>query len=182
MRFFFKKIAFMAKTPLLGGFQSTGINAAAAAKTGILIILSIIFISCSEINSIKPVEEDTLLFEMPGLVDSAVVYGCYSYTSTYVVPDTFALSNYTKIKIEFDGQANSDGTIIFVVLFDENGQGNEIYRAENISGINRIHSFETLKPYNMALMKVRLYINPPVCGQNEFKYNRVRDLKVYGVR
>ena len=119
---------------------------------------------------------------MFGLVDIAVVYGCYPYTRTYVVPDTLALENYSKIKILFDGQANSDGTIIFVLLFNENGQGNEVYRVNDQSGINKIHSFESPKPDNKTTMKVRLYINPPVCGQNEFKYNRVRDLKVYGVK
>jgi len=147
----------------------------------VLPLFSFLLFSCSDNNPVTTSSE-TLLFQMPGLVDSAVVFGCYPLTRIYEVPDILQLNNYSKLKIEFDGQVNSDGTIIFVVLYNEAQQGNEVYRVENISNINRLHSFETSKPDNMATMRVRLYINPPICGQNEFKYNRVRDLKVYGVK
>ncbi|HEY3251029.1 MAG TPA: hypothetical protein VGK25_07910 [Ignavibacteria bacterium] len=152
-------------------------------KTKILFFLFAAFLiySCSERDPIKPAE-DTLLFEMPGLVDSAVVYGCYSQTIRYFVPDTLMLNNYSKVKIDFDGYANSDGTITFVYLKTESSQNIEVYRVENISGINRLHSFEANKPDNTTTVEVRLYINPPICGQNEFKYNRVRDLRIYGVK
>jgi hypothetical protein len=45
-----------------------------------------------------------------------------------------------------------------------------------------MHNFEVAKHDNKAWMEMRLYINPPVCGQNEFKFNSARNLRIYGVK
>ena len=138
--------------------------------------------SCNNSDIVNPVDNGVLLYDSQGLVDSAVVYGCYSLTRRYFIPDTLDLNNYSKIKFEFDGNANSDGTIIFILLNTAIENNIFVYQVENIAGINKIHLFEADKPDNMTWIEVRLYINPPICGQNEFKYNRVRDLKIYGVK
>ena len=127
-------------------------------------------------------EQETLIFEKAGLVDSIVVYGCYSYTLIYEVPDTLQLGTYSKLRAEFDGNVNSDGTIIKLYMNSTEEEYFELYKVENASGINKIHSVESAIPFSTSLFKMLLYINPPVCGQNEFKYNRVRDLKIYGVK
>jgi len=146
-----------------------------------LLSTAFILLSCSDSDIVKP-EMETLIFEKSGLVDSIVVYGCYSYTLIYEVPDTLLLGSYTKLKAEFDGNVNSDGTIIKLYMNSPEEEYFEIYKVENITGINKIHSVETTIPFSKALFKVLLYINPPICGQNEFKYNRVRNLKIYGVK
>jgi hypothetical protein len=148
-----------------------------SSLTGIIVLLY----SCNNNSVNTPVESSTLLYDSHGLVDSAVVYGCYSLTRRSFIPDTLNLNNYSKLKFEFDGNTNSDGTIIFILLNTSVENNIQIYRVENLSGINTPHSFEADKPDNMTWVEVRLYINPPVCGQNEFKYNRVRDLKIYGI-
>jgi hypothetical protein len=139
------------------------------------------FCSCSE-NNVEPGENRTLLFEKHGLVDSAVVYGCYSYTLFYIVPDTLELGGFRRLYAEFDGSANSNGTHITVSITSATGQYLELYMVQDINGINKMHSFESAVPFNSTVFKVKLYINPPVCGPGEFKYNRVRDLKIYGVK
>jgi len=147
-----------------------------------LIIFAFVVSSCNENNAVNTIENSVLLYDSHGLVDSAVVYGCYSITRRTFLPDTLDLNNYSKLKFEFDGNTNSDGTIIFILLNTVIENNIQVYRVENLLEINTPHSFETGKPDNMIWVEVRLYINPPVCGQNEFKYNRVRDLKIYGIK
>ena len=148
-----------------------------------ILILSTAFIllSCSDGGIFQP-EQGTLIFEKTGLVDSIVVYGCYSYTLIYVVPDTLHLENYSKLRVEFDGNVNSDGTNITLYMNSPGEEYFELYKVDNAAGINKLHNFQSQIPFNTSIFKVRLYINPPVCGQGEFKYNRVRDLKIYGIK
>jgi hypothetical protein len=150
-------------------------------KISLLLFTAFLLYSCSDSNIVQPGNE-TLLYEKPGLVDSAVVYGCYSYTLIYFVPDTLQLRDYSKIRVMFDGNANSDGTNITVYMNSPTEEYYELYKVDNAAGINKIHSVESPVPFTTSTLKVRLYINPPVCGQGEFKYNRVRDLKIYGIK
>jgi hypothetical protein len=143
--------------------------------------LALLIGSCGEDN-INNAPVETLLFEKSGLVDSAVVYGCYPYTVRYIVPDTFSFNSYIRIKIIFDGYANSDGSNISVLYNTPDSTNVLIYYVEDQLGVNKIHTFENTKPTADAWFEVRLYINPPVCGTNEFKYTRARDLKIYGIR
>ncbi len=123
-----------------------------------------------------------MLFDTLGLIDSAVVHQCQPLLKRYFVPDTLNLSSYSKIKFEFDGYANSDGSYIKVLFNTDTSSFTEIYSVQNIIEVNKLHSFETVKPNNMISLEMRIYINPPVCGQGEFKYTRARDLKIYGIR
>ena len=93
-----------------------------------------------------------------------------------------SLIGFSKLKIEFDGNVNSDGTFIKVFLESTQNEETEFYYVRDMNEINKVHSFLSHSPYNQMLVKVELYINPPVCGQNEFKYNRIIDLKIYGVK
>jgi hypothetical protein len=139
------------------------------------------FSSCSE-DAVDPALNETVLFEKSGLVDSAVVNGCYPYTVRYLVPDTLELSSYAKVKVTFDGFANSDGSSISVLYNTADSTNVTTYYVVNQTGINKLHGFEFRKPSDMTWLEVRLYINPPICGENEFKYTRARDLKIYGIR
>lgn len=147
----------------------------------IVVISAFIFFSCSE-NDIVPPETETLLYEKTGLVDSAVVYGCYSYTLRHIVEDTLMLDGYSKIKVEFDGNTNSDGTISFIYLHTESSPNINVYEVHDLVEINNMHNFTVNKPGNKTVAEVRLYINPPVCGTNDFKFNSARNLRIYGVK
>jgi hypothetical protein len=147
-----------------------------------IFILSALFLySCSD-EVIQPLEQETLLYQEQGLVDSAVVYGCYAYTVRHFTNDTLELNNYTKLKVDFDGFANSDGSKISLIYNTSSSQNNFVYEVENQQMINKLHSYTFTKPDNMLWFELRLYINPPVCGENEFKYTRARDLKIYGIK
>ncbi|MCI0448727.1 MAG: hypothetical protein L0Y79_02940 [Chlorobi bacterium] len=137
--------------------------------------------SCGE-DLVQPKESGTLLFEKSGLVDSAVVYGCYAYTVRYFVPDTLDLNGYSKMRVEFDGYANSDGSRISIIYSTPDTANVFVYEVEDQLQVNKYHSHSFQKPANVIWIELRLYINPPVCGTNEFKYARARDLKVYGLR
>jgi hypothetical protein len=152
------------------------------------ILISVLFIcalflsSCGD-NAVSPsAENETVLFEKQGLVDSAVVYGCYAYTVRYLVPDTFSFNGYSRIKIMFDGFANSDGSSISILYNTQDSSNVQVYSVENERLVNRVHTFEFTKPSSSAWFELRLYINPPVCGTNEFKYTRARDLKIFGIK
>jgi len=153
-------------------------------KSGIILTLiaAAFFISSCGEDAVQPNENRTLLFEKQGLVDSAVVYGCYAYTVRYFVPDTLEINSFSKIRIEFDGYANSDGSRISIIYNTPDTANVFVYEVEDQMYVNKYHSHSFQKPANMVWLELRLYINPPICGTNEFKYTRARDLKVYGIR
>jgi len=152
-------------------------------KSSLLLLgLSALFLQSCSNDTIKPELNETILFEKTGLVDSAVVYGCYAYTVRYLVPDTLELSQYDKVRVSFDGFANSDGSSISILCNTRDSSNITVYYVEDQANVNKLHNFDFVKPSNMTWLEVRLYINPPVCGQNEFKYTRARDLFIYGVR
>jgi len=147
----------------------------------LLIFAGYVFFSCkSEVNAPEDTRGD-IIFSHEGLVDSAVVYGCYSQTIRYFV-DTLHINSYNKLRVEFDGYANSDGSSIKVLYNAGSTYSEEIYYAEDAAGVNKFHSFEFPKPGNSVTMELRIYINPPVCGQGEFKYTRARDLTIYAIK
>ncbi len=154
-------------------------------RFGILILLCFIaafLSSCSEDGVSPTAVNETVLFEKSGLVDSAVVYGCYAYTTRYFVPDTFSFGGYSKIKVMFDGFANSDGSSISILYNTADSSNVQVYYVEDEPSVNKVHTFEFTKPSSNAWFELRLYINPPICGTNEFKYARARDLKIYGIK
>ena len=151
----------------------------------ILFLLSAAFafvlISCGN-NSVIPVKDTgTIIFDRIGLVDSAVVNGCYPNTRRFFV-DTLDLSGYSTVKVEFDGFANSDGSYIKVFYNTPDSSNVEKYSVEDALNINNHHEFEFSRPAERIWMEVRIYINPPVCGQGEFKFTSARDLRIYGIK
>lgn len=148
----------------------------------LLLASSVIFNSCGDDTVILLLEDETVLFEKSGLVDSAVVYGCYPRTISYYIPDTLDLNSFSRVKVMFDGFANSDGCSISILYNTADSTNVTTYYVEDALGVNKIHTTEFLKPANQTWLELRLYINPPVCGTNEFKYTRARDLKIYGIK
>jgi hypothetical protein len=147
----------------------------------IISIISLLFYSCGEDNSVNKVNTETLLYQEQGLVDSAVVTGCYAYTRSHFLNDTFSFSTYSKIKVEFDGFSTSDHATISV-LSNTLNVTNEVLYSSNNENVNMQHSFEIPVPNDSVWLELRLYMNPQVCGQNEFKYIRARDLKIFGIK
>jgi hypothetical protein len=144
------------------------------------VISALVIISCSD-NLIDPVVLENIIYERQGLVDSAVVNGCYPNTKRFFV-DTLYLNSYSKVKIEFDGAANSDGSYIKVYSNTSSFSNVENYSVENAVYINAHHNFVFSKPADTTWIEIRIYINPPVCGEGEFKFTRARDLKIYGIK
>lgn len=140
----------------------------------------ILLVSCGE-NAVDPGMNETVLFEKPGLVDSAVVTGCYAYTVRYIVPDTLSIESYSKLKVEFDGYSTSDFSTITILYHTDDTTNAIAYEVRN-ANINGFHSFEMPKPSGRAWFELWLYINPQVCGKGEFKYTRARDLYIYGIK
>ena len=137
--------------------------------------------SCSNDIVNQPGMNETLLFEKTGLVDSAVVYGCYAYTLRYLIEDTLDLSGFTRLRGEFDGYSTSDYSTISFLYNTIDSSNVEAYAVSN-SSLNGFHSFEFTKSADMIWFELRLYLNPQICGENEFKYTRARDLRIYGIR
>lgn len=148
---------------------------------GILLIAVTLFNSCSNDTITQPGLNETLLFEKAGLVDSAVVYGCYAYTLRYFIEDTLNLSGYTGLRGEFDGYSTSDFSTISL-LYNTGDSSNVLAYAVNNASLDGFHSFEFARSADMMWFELRLYLNPQVCGENEFKYTRARDLRIYGTR
>ena len=151
-----------------------------AAIITISFLLLLMLVSCSD-APVQQSETETLLYEKPGLVDSAVVYGCYAHTVRFFADDTLSLASYNRVKIMFDGLANSDGTVISLI-YNTADTAVFVYEVMDEVGINKIHTFEFTPPAANTWFEVRFYINPPVCGTGEFKYTRARDLKIIGIR
>lgn len=145
------------------------------------LFLASLLYSCSKDNTVNNITDETLLYQEHGLVDSAVVTGCYAYTRSHFLSDTFSFSPYKKIKIEFDSYSTSDHATVSV-LSNNSEITNEVLYTKNNEEVNMTHSFEILAPGDSVWLELRLYMNPQVCGENEFKYIRARDLKVIGIK
>jgi hypothetical protein len=152
-----------------------------------LLLVLIIFLSglwinaCSEDPVTGNNEQTVLLFDSPGLVDSAVVNGCYQQLNMFDVND-INLSGFSKLKVEFDGYTNSDGSFIELLYDKPDLENNSFYRKDDMLNVNMKHSVVIDKPSDNIDLEVRIYICPPVCGANEFKYTRTRDLRIYGIK
>jgi hypothetical protein len=146
-----------------------------------IVIITALLNSCSD-NNVAPVKDaGTVIFSRTGLVDSAVVNGCYPDLRRFFV-DTLDIKGYSNLRVEFDGFTNSDGSYIKIFCNTESSSNIEKYSVEDAVNINNHHVFKFSKPAEKVWMEVRIYINPPVCGQGEFKYTRVRDLTIYAIR
>jgi len=144
------------------------------------LVIAVMLYSCGSDTAVNTVNE-TILYEEQGLVDSAVVTGCYAYTRSHFLRDTFNFSSYNRIKIEFDGLSTSDYSTISVLSNNAIITNEVLYRRDNDS-VNNYHSFEVPSPGDSVWIELRLYMNPQVCGTNEFKFIRARDLKITGIK
>jgi len=144
------------------------------------LVIAVMLYSCGSDTAVNTVNE-TILYEEQGLVDSAVVTGCYAYTRSHFLRDTFNFSSYNRIKIEFDGLSTSDYSTITVLSNNAIITNEVLYRRDNDS-VNNYHSFEVPSPGDSVWIELRLYMNPQVCGTNEFKFIRARDLKITGIK
>jgi hypothetical protein len=145
----------------------------------IFFLTASIFYSCKE--SITNPPQEQILFQKNGLADSIVVYGCYSNLDRFF-SDTLDLVNYRSIKIDFEGNTNSDGSFIKVYYDTPDTSNVEEYAVYNMQNVNGHHEIEFNKPNDNMRIELRLYILPPVCGQGEFKFTSVRDVNIYGIR
>lgn len=146
----------------------------------IIIAAGIFLYSCSSDTAVT-VPADDLLYSEPGLVDSAVVTGCYDYTRFHFLNDTFSISGYRKLRVEFEGLTSSDRARISFVHYSSSVTNNIVYEQNN-SSVNMFHKFEIDAPADTSWFELRLFLSPQVCGQNEFRFIRSRDLKVYGIK
>lgn len=144
------------------------------------LLFAVIFHSCGSDTAVNTLNE-TLLYQESGLVDSAAVTGCYAYTRSHFLRDTFNFSPYNRIKIEFDGFTTSDYSTISVLSNNSAVTNEVLYRRDNDS-VSSFHSFEMPSPGDTVWLELRLYMNPQVCGTNEFKFIRARDLKITGIK
>jgi len=148
-----------------------------------LFLFSVVFLcaSCGDENPVNAGANETLLYEESGLVDSIVVTGCYDYTRFHFLNDTFIFAGYDKLKIEFESFSSSDRSRISFVGYNS-AVTNQILYTKNDEDVNMRHSFEISAPADTTWYELRLFLSPQVCGKNEYKYIRARDLKVYGIK
>lgn len=143
-------------------------------------VFGLMLFSCGN-DIVNTNSENDLIFEQQGLVDSAVVTGCYDYTRFHFLNDTFSTAGYRKLRVEFDGLTSSDRAKIFFVQYSSGINNNIVYQKNN-EEVNMQHNFEIDAPAETSWYELRLFLSPQVCGENEFKFIRARDLKVYGIK
>ena len=148
-----------------------------------LVLFSVVFLyaSCGDENSVNAGASETLLYEESGLVDSIVVTGCYDYTRFHFLNDTFSFNGYNKLRVEFESFTSSDRARISFVGYDA-AVSNQILYTKNNEDVNMHHNFELSVPADTTWLELRLYLSPQVCGENEYRYVRARDLKIYGIK
>lgn len=146
----------------------------------IIFIAGIFLYSCGN-DPVVSVPAEELIYSEPGLVDSAVVTGCYDYTRFRFLNDTFSTAGYRKLRVEFNGLTSSDRAKIFFVHYSSGINNNIVYQKNN-EEVNMQHNFEIDAPAETSWYELRLFLSPQVCGENEYKFIRARDLKVYGIK
>lgn len=148
-----------------------------------VILLSSLFLyaSCGNESPVNSTAGETLIYEETGLVDSVVVTGCYDYTRYRFLNDTFNFSGYNKLRVEFESFTSSDRARISFVSYNA-AVTNQVLYTKNNEEVNSNHSFEISAPVDTTWLELRFFLSPQVCGVNEYKYIRARDLKIYGIK
>lgn len=148
-----------------------------------ILVFASLFLLQSCNNDIVNTQEETstLLFSKSGLVDSAYVT-CCCLGITRFFSDTLDLSRYNKIRVEFNGFSNSDGSEINVSYITNSNITTQVFSIRNQTLLNGNHSFAFSKPADTLYLELRNIIYPPICGTFEFKYTRCRDFSIYGVK
>ncbi len=148
-----------------------------------VILLSSLFLysSCGNESPVNSTAGETLIYEESGLVDSVVVTGCYDYTRYRFLNDTFYFSGYSKLRVEFESFTSSDRARISFVGYNAK-VSNQILYTRNNEEVSMNHSFEISAPADTTWLELRFFLSPQVCGVNEYKYIRARDLKIYGIK
>jgi len=148
-----------------------------------VILLSSLFLyaSCGNENPVNTGTTETLIYEESGLVDSVVVTGCYDYTRYRFLNDTFYFNGYSKLRVEFESFTSSDRARISFVSYNSTVT-NQILYTRNNEEVSMNHSFEISAPADTTWLELRFFLSPQVCGVNEYKYIRARDLKIYGIK
>ena len=149
----------------------------------VIMLVSLVFLyaSCGDENPINAGSSETLLYEEPGLVDSVVVTGCYDQTSYHFLNDTFHFNGYSKLRVEFESFSSSDRSRISLVSYNA-AVTNQILYTKNNEEVNMLHSFEMSAPADSTWLELRLFLSPRVCGENDYRYLRARDLKIFGIK
>lgn len=148
-----------------------------------VILMSTVFLfaSCGNDNPVYTGSNETLLYEESGLVDSVVVTGCYDYTRFRFLNDTSSFSGYNRLRVEFESFTSSDRARISFVSYNASVT-NQILYTKNNEEVNIYHSFEFDAPVDITWFELRLFLSPQVCGENDYKFIRARDLKIYGIK
>ncbi len=149
--------------------------------TAIIVSAVFFYASCGNESPVDSGTTETLLYEESGLVDSVVVTGCYDYTRYRFLNDTFYFSGYRKLRVEFESLTSSNRARISFVSYNA-AVTNQILYSKNNEEVNMNHSFEISAPVDTTWFELRLFLSPQVCGENEYKFIRARDLKIYGIK
>lgn len=147
----------------------------------LLLLISLALYSCSNSPVQSPAVNETLLFQKSGLVDSAYVTCCCTSVKRSF-SDTLNLTGYNKIKIQFNGYTNSDGSDVDIFYNTETHSNIQVYTVNDPDSLNGDHSIQIPIPSEKVILELRTIIFPPVCGENELKYTRSRDFKIYGIK
>jgi len=150
-------------------------------KLIVLILLSVVFYSCSEspTGSSESNLSETLLYQQNGLVDS-IVGTCSTFLIRTVILDTMDLREYNKLKFEMERFTDGDRSEINM-HYVRADTAVKILSAEGLEGINGNNAIVVNSPGNKDKYYFRMKLFSSVCTGQLF-HLKVKNLRIYGLK
>lgn len=145
----------------------------------IIIVSSVILLSCSDnaVNNQSGGAE--LLYQKQGLIDS-VVGTCSTFLIRNFELDTIDFSNYRKARLE--RESFTDGDLSEIIIYYR--QGDSLIQVFNLSGKKQINNMESIEmniPQTRQIYFLRLKLFSSTCT-GELFHLKLRNLKIYGIK
>lgn len=137
---------------------------------------AVCFAGCSENGSIISPQNETLIFDKPGRIDS-LTGTCSAYIVHTHFLDTLDLTSYENIKITLEG--GTDGDLSNIDVFYVRDSLMNIMSLEGLV-INNTMSITVPSPKVREFFQVRLKLNSSVCTGHIY-HLKLRNLKIYGI-
>ena len=145
----------------------------------IIIVSSVILLSCSDNSVNNQYGETELLYQKPGLIDS-VVGTCSTFLIRNFELDTIDFSNYRKARLE--RESFTDGDLSEIIIYYR--QGDSLIQVFNLSGKKQINGMELVEmniPQTRQIYYLRLKLFSSICT-GELFHLKLRNLKIYGIK
>jgi hypothetical protein len=146
----------------------------------LFILLPVLFITgCRETPVNNTIQQDeTLLFEKAGLVDS-IAGTCSAYIVRTIILDSIDTRNYNSIRI--DMTSFTDGDLSNITLYYLKDTAVNLFSIDGLNRINNTSSITLPSPLIKSSLYLRMRLYASVCT-GQYYHLKMHNFRIYGIK